>query len=174
MWEHKQREDDQFSASLGRHTERSYLRGTSQSVQSVQFETGLGSSPIKHIHSFLNTAAFLKSSKNDPSSPHNPVCWSPIQLIAFFFWPLRMISRTLVRSIILVSISMMSGWSLAPLMNSSSVSSPEEEKMKTASTHFKQVCQNRDYYLKITNDTLGNFTMLHIHAIFHWTWLHYF
>lgn len=44
--------------------------------------------------------------------------------IVFLFWPLIMISRTWERSIILVSISMMSGCSLAPLMNSSSVNSP--------------------------------------------------
>lgn len=47
---------------------------------------------------------------------------------AFLFWPLMMISRTWVRSIILVSMSMMSGCSLAPLMNSSSVSSPERRR----------------------------------------------
>lgn len=49
------------------------------------------------------------------------------QFMAFFCWPLTMISRTWVRSIILVSISMMSGCSLAPLMNSSSVSSPADK-----------------------------------------------
>lgn len=46
------------------------------------------------------------------------------QFMAFFCRPLMMISRTCVRSIILVSISMMSGCSLAPLMNSSNVNSP--------------------------------------------------
>lgn len=48
----------------------------------------------------------------------------------FCFWPLIMISRTWERSIILVSISMMSGCSLAPLMNSSSVNSPDDTKQK--------------------------------------------
>ena len=55
--------------------------------------------------------------------------WSP-QFTAFFCWPLMMISRTLVRSIILLSMSMMSGCSLAPLMNSSRVSSPEDTRQK--------------------------------------------
>lgn len=58
------------------------------------------------------------------SCTHNPVLLVTVQFIGSFFWPLMMISSTWVRSIILVSISMMSGCSLAPLMNSSSVNSP--------------------------------------------------
>lgn len=51
--------------------------------------------------------------------------------VVFFFWPLIMISRTWERSIILVSISMMSGCSLAPLMNSSNVNSPDDTSRRT-------------------------------------------
>lgn len=127
-WEHKQREEGRFFAFLGQHTEIISVWDCSVSIFSSLCAVWNGSwFFIKHTHSFLNTAAFWKSIENDLDSPHNPACWLPIQFTAFFCcWPLIMISRTLVRSIILVSISMMSGCSLAPLMNSSSVSSPEK------------------------------------------------
>lgn len=59
---------------------------------------------------------------------------SALQFSPFFRWPLTIISKTCVRSIIRVSMSMMSGCSLAPLMNSSSVSSPAE-----VNAHFKEI-----------------------------------
>lgn len=126
--EHKRREEDRFSASLGQRSEWWYQHGPAQSVQSVQSEMGLCCSSIKLKHSFINTVAVWKSTKSYLDFPHNPADWLPIHFTEFFCWPLIMISRTLVRSIILVSISMMSGWSLAPLMNSSNVSSPEDRK----------------------------------------------
>lgn len=101
--QHKQGEEDDFSASRDRR------KPTDPSVHCAWVKVGLGSqslvcnSLLQHRH------------------PH---------FIVFFFWPLTMISRTWERSIILVSISMMSGCSLAPLMNSSSVNSPDDTKQK--------------------------------------------
>lgn len=129
MWEHKQSKEEESSGSFGQHIERSHLLRMFQSVHSghycsVRQDCALRQSSASTFFN-LKTAAFWKSTKNDPDSPHSPACWLSVQFTAFLCWPLTMISRTLVRSIILVSMSMMSGWSLAPLMNSSSVSSPE-------------------------------------------------
>lgn len=63
--------------------------------------------------------------------------------IVFLFWPLIMISRTWERSIILVSISMMSGCSRAPLMNSSSVNSPCDREKDIKISLEKQNPQQR-------------------------------
>lgn len=79
--------------------DRSYLHGRAQSSSGLGSQLLMCNTLFHHLH------------------PH---------FIVFFFWPLMMISRTWERSIILVSISMMSGCSLAPLMNSSSVNSPDD------------------------------------------------
>lgn len=101
-----------------------FLWGKSQSctgpLSQVQYSSWCGS--------FRRDPALHPLCPNpSPRPPPRPNV-SAAQLMAFFCCPLTMISRTWVRSIILVSISMMSGCSLAPLMNSSSVSSPADKQ----------------------------------------------
>lgn len=72
-----------------------------------------------------------------------------VQLMAFFCWPRTMISRTLERSIILVSISMMSGCSRAPLMNSSSVNSPEKTRSWKWRLHWVTLDQGNSLGLTV-------------------------
>lgn len=91
---------------------------------------------------FLNTELMLQNTVR--WSSHNggnnvllncrvPHC----QALSGFFCPLTIISKTWVRSIILVSISMISGCSLAPVMNSSKVSSPRTERGMHLDTEHK-------------------------------------
>lgn len=93
-------------------------------AHSAQFKVGLGSQ------------SFMCDTLSLHLHPH---------FIMFFFWPLIMIPRTWERSIILVSISMMSGCSLAPLMNSSRVNSPEitrQDQPQTANSASEETSGN--------------------------------
>lgn len=127
MHQCKQGEGGDFTALCEHHNQK-----TDHYVHSARSKVGLGSQSlvcntlVQHVH------------------PH---------FIVFLFWPLIMISRTWERSIILVSISMMSGCSLAPLMNSSSVNSPgvtsrkkrhQNQPGKTKPTAEEMLGQNQD------------------------------
>lgn len=136
MWERKQREEDTFSSSLGWHTHTHTPTDhicVGQLSQFIQFILcGARWDFALHQSLFLSSTPLLSENphKNDTDSPHSPACWSLIHSTGFFCRPLIMISRTWVRSIILVSMSMMSGCSWDPLINSSSVSSPEDTRSK--------------------------------------------
>lgn len=142
MWEHKQREADTFSSSLGGHTHTHTATDdicVGQLNQFIQFILCSARWDFAlHQSLFFSSTPLLSENppKNDLDSPHSPACWSLIHSKGFFCRPLIMISRTWVRSIILVSISMMSGWSWDPLINSSSVSSPEDTRSKRWSKGF--------------------------------------